>query len=122
MRARDRWTADVVKRQRNILPSDTIRNGVFVDAFLIRSEHPMTAVQRVGAVIFGVCYGIIGAAGIVVSWLVVRHPETLDSPALFLVVFVPLCLLMSAGWLYLSQKILRHALTNNDTRPGKHQG
>jgi hypothetical protein len=49
-------------RQKNIVWPDPLRNSRNVDEFLWRGSPNATPVQRLGATIFGVFFGAIGAA------------------------------------------------------------
>ena len=48
------------ERQQNVMPTQTIRNATFVDAFLARSGVQFTGAQRAGAFVLGGFYFLAG--------------------------------------------------------------
>jgi hypothetical protein len=108
------WQDEAERRQRNILPPDTIRNGTAVEGFLVRGDRPFTPVQRTAAIILGVCFCAPGVGGFVATAMVLAHPSQLDSPRLFWI-FLPVALVVSAGFLYIGGKMLYNTFRR---RPG----
>jgi hypothetical protein len=113
MRRRDRWQVSSIRRQRNVLPEDSIRNTAFVEGFLLRGDRRFSPLQKVGAVVIGVLYSSPGIAGLIVSGLLFAHPDQLGSVAILI---VPILVLVSLGWLYLGGRMLRNVIrqTIND--------
>lgn len=107
MRHRGNWQASFVRRQRNVLPEDSIRNTGFVEGFLLRGDRRFSVLQKVAAVIIGVLYSSPGIAGLVVAGLLSAHPDQLGSVA---VVIVPILVLLSLAWLYIGGRMLRNVI------------
>ena len=87
--------SELRRKQRNILPSDTLPNAASVDGYIIRGDKPFTKVQRVGAVILGVLYCSPGIAGIIATFALASGTKASKDRPILLV--LPLLLLVSAG-------------------------
>ncbi len=56
----DQVKTDVIRRQRNIAPEDTIRNDAIVEGFLIKGGRALTPVQRIGAILVSLVFLTVG--------------------------------------------------------------
>lgn len=71
---REEW----LKRQRAILPTDTIRNTANFEGFLIKGGSPLTTLQRVGSFIYGILFLSLAA-----FWLYLKVRGALSREPIF---------------------------------------
>ncbi len=53
---RTAWVREMAQKQRNALPTDTLRNDADFNDALLHPRYPLTLVQRVGAVVVGMMF------------------------------------------------------------------
>jgi zinc transporter ZupT len=103
--SRSKWSEKLEQQQRNILPTDTIPNVAAVEGYIIRGDKRFTPVQRAGALVLGLVYSLPGLAGLAVAFLLASRADSSLSTGQRLVLSAGV-LLVSAGWLYISTRML----------------
>ena len=107
--SQSKWTEELEQRQRNVLPKDTIRNAAAVEGYVIRGDKRLTGVQRIGALVLGLCYSLPGVGGVVVAVLFASHRDSSLARWQVLLLTTGL-LIVSAGWLYISTKMIINSI------------
>jgi hypothetical protein len=90
----DRFIREAESKQENLVWPDMARNGKSVDEILWKGSPEATIVQRIGILLFGLCYFGFG-----VIFLIDAH----SSGSYFMVAF-------SFGWLVLGVKVRYNGL------------
>jgi len=107
--SRSKWTEELEQRQRNVLPKDTIPNSAVVEGYIIRGDKRLSGVQRTGALVLGLCYSLPGVGGLVAAVLLAFDKDS-SLPRWLVLLLTPVLLLVSAGWLYISTKMILNSL------------
>ncbi len=97
-----------VQSQADTVSPDSVQKAAFVEGFLAR-HAPFTLVQRLGAIVLGIVYLMLGVGGIVAGARAIVHSHQTHAfrP---LIATTPIFTLAAGGGLYLGAKTLWNAL------------